>query len=383
MTKKATRNATVFLSTSIISIGVSVLVMFEPYEQNRSSVTVNMAFNIPLTGSFGIYGQTIRDGALMAADDLKTRQSPVKFVLDIQDNLGEPKTALSIFQRQNLKRWDIYVSGVKPQTMAIFDRVVAEKRPYFVWIFDAFTVERYPNVFRTWVNYKYEPQKYFQYIKHKKAKRVSIAIVNMPHTIEEFQKIVIPTLRKQGVQVFYEVYEWDTRQYRDIILKLKSKNPDVYILNGFQENLVGLVRALRTYNLVKDGNVIGSYDLLDAAQVLDANELEGLRVVAPEFNIVENPNRTQWRKRFRQRYGREPLYTDAYSYDMMMIIEDAAKRLRSPLSKDDWIRSLRETNISGVTGRLRFDKGGDLVLSLRIGRYTNGKLTLDESEQKR
>jgi len=364
----------------IIIVATIVGIRFAQKPTPTSEKVVRVAFNIPITGPFGIYGQTIRDGALFALDNLNRQGSGIHLELDIEDNAGVPHTAVTIFQKQTFGKVDVYVSGVKPQTMAIFDRVLEEGYPYFVWIFDAYAVDKYPTVFRTWVNYKYEPDKYFQYINYRKAKRVGIAIVNMPHTLEEFEKIVIPKLKEQGVETFTEIYEWDTKNYKDIIVKLRSHDPDLYILNGFQENLVGLVKALRTYALVADGNVLGSYDLLDAAKVLTAEELEGLRGVAPEFNIAQTPQLTEWKKRFKAKYNRDPLYTDAYAYDMIMIIADAAKRLALPATSEQWIRALMETNIDGITGPLAFDDGGDLILNLKVGHYINGSFKLDESE---
>jgi branched-chain amino acid transport system substrate-binding protein len=369
----------VIVVVAIIFIGKKITQ--PPVPQGGKSVTV--AMNVPITGTFGIYGQTIRDGALMAKDDLTAHGLDIQLNMDIQDNAGTPATATTIFQKQALSPVDIYVSGVKPQTMAIFDRVNEKKLPYFVWIFDASIVGQHPNTFRTWVNYKYEPEKYFQYVNYRKAKKVAIACVNFPHTVQEFNEIVIPKLNSQGVQTNIEIYEFDTKQYRDLILKLSAQKPDLFILNGFQENLVGLVKALRTYNLVQDGNVIGTYDLLDASKILSKEELEGLRVVVPDFNISNMPKLNEWKQRFQSKYGREALYTDAYSYDMIQIIADSAKRLTLPATSDQWIQALRATNIDGITGRLTFDQYKDLKLELRVGQYKGGSLSLDSSEGSR
>ena len=72
--------------------------------------------------------------------------------LDIQDNTGVPNTAVTLLQKQSVDSPDIYVSGVKPQTMAIFDRVAEKGWPYFVWVLDAFITEKHSNIFRTWVD---------------------------------------------------------------------------------------------------------------------------------------------------------------------------------------------------------------------------------------
>ncbi|MGH9240287.1 MAG: ABC transporter substrate-binding protein [Vicinamibacterales bacterium] len=340
--------------------------------------SVRVAMNLPLTGPFGVYGQSIRDGALLAVSELGENGNNLR--LDIEDNAGATNTAITVFQKQSLEKIDVYVSGVKPQTMAIFDRATAAGFPYFVWVFDAFIVERNPTVFRTWVNYKYEAEKYLQYARARKAKHVAIACVNLPHALEEFNDIVIPQLKKEGIDASIEIFDLDSRQHRDVILKLASGKPDLYILNGFQEDLVAFARALRTLNLFSDGNAIGTYDLLDAAKILGGSELEGFRVVAPEFIVQDTPAFRAWSGRFKQKYGREPLYTDAYSYDMISVIADATRRLSAPATSSQWLEAIRRTDAPGVTGRLRFDEGGDLVLALKVGVYRNGALAVDSSE---
>jgi branched-chain amino acid transport system substrate-binding protein len=350
-----------------------------PAADIASSSAVRIAMNLPLTGPFGVYGQSVRDGALLSLADLVAKGTSLN--VDFQDNAGTTNGAISVFQKQSLNRIDVYASGVKPQTMAIFDRATAAGYPYFVWVFDAFIVERAPTVFRAWVNYKYESEKYLQYIRARGAKRVAIACVNLPHTIEEFNDIVIPRLKQEGIEASIEMFDLDTKQHRDIILKLASGKPDLYILNGFQENLVAFVRALRTLNLFSDGNAIGTFDLLDAAKILGRDELEGFRVVAPEFIVQETPAFRAWSTRFAQRFSRPPLYTDAYSYDMISMVADTAGRLTLPAASKQWLDALQKTDIDGVTGRLRFDEGGDLRLNLKVGVYRNGALALDPSER--
>ena len=346
----------------------------EPRLDRGESTAVRVSMNLPITGPFGIYGQTIRDGALLAVADIDQADGEPPLLLDTQDNGGVPATAVTVFQQQMVQSPDIYVSGVKPQTMAVFDQVIAEDLPYFVWIFDAFVTTESPNVFRTWVSYKYEPELYLEYVDRIAATRVSIACVNVPHTLEEFQDIVIPALSQRGVEVDLEIYDASTTDYFNLVQRLSATTPDLYILNGFQENIVGLIRALRTYDLIGPDNVIGTYDVLDAALELTPQELEGIHLVTPAFELISSPALNSWKSRFEDRFRRRPLYTDAYSYDMISLIADAARRLGDDRAPDAWRRALLATDTPGVTGRLRFDADGDLLLDLRLAVFRNGVL---------
>jgi branched-chain amino acid transport system substrate-binding protein len=347
-----------------------------------TATTVKVAANLPMSGALATYGSAVREGASMAVDEMQGDASAPKLEFDWQDNASDPKNAVTIMQKQFLQTPEIYVSGVKPQTMAIIDQVKAKGTPHFVWIFDAFINKNSNNNFRTWVSYKIEPPVYLDYAKRHNAKRVAIVYVQLPHTLEEFNQIVVPGLKKQGATLLVEPYDFGKSDFKDVAVKFKNFKPDLMILNGFQNELVGMVRAMRPLGLMKDGNTLATYDMLDAAKVLGKDELEGVRQVAPTF--VVRPDRaeaTKWNTDFKSKYNKEPLYTHAYAYDMAKIIADAAKRVQQPATSEGWIAALRQTDIQGVTGPLKFDKQGDLITPLEVGVYRNGKLVPDAGAQ--
>jgi branched-chain amino acid transport system substrate-binding protein len=344
----------------------------------RSSVRI--AANLPMTGDLAIYGTAVREGASLAVEDLaRSEPQTPKLKFDWQDNAGEPRTAVSIMQQQYLDPPDIYLSGLKPQTMAIMDQIVARHTPHFIWHLDAFINRAGQNNLRVYVSYKIEPPVYLEYARKRHPQRVAIVYVQVPNTIEEFNQLVIPGLKKQGAKaIFMEPFQIGKKDFKDVALKVANFKPDLIILNGFQPDLVALVRAFRPLNLITDGNTIATYDMLEAATVLGPDEVEGIRVVAPLFLFgPDRENIKQWRERFTATYHKPPLYTHAFAYDMALIIHDAAKRLTLPATSDQWIQALRATDIPGVTGQLRFDSDGDLITALQVGVYRGGKLVAD------
>ncbi len=342
---------------------------------------VNIAFNLPMTGQLAIYGQMVKDGALLALDDLKKEDYPIKLNFDFQDNAGIQSQTVSVMQRQFLKRVDIYVSGVKPQTMAIFDQVVAKRVPYFVWIYDAFICRGHENVFRTWMSFKQEPLKYFEYIKYRKAKRLAVIYPNLPHIDEEFYQILFPKLEKIGISkddILVENFPWEQKDFKSIFAKVNEFQPELIIIVGFYDNLAQMVKTLKAYDMVKEGNIISGYDLVDASTILSPEELEEVRVVTSIFNTRgEQAETKKWKIRFKEKFNKEPLYTHAYAYDMVLMIVEAAKKLKLPATSDEWIEALKSVDTEGVTGKLKFDKDGDLDVQLDVGVYRNGRLKKD------
>jgi ABC-type branched-subunit amino acid transport system substrate-binding protein len=341
-------------------------------QEKKEKESVRIAFNIPLTGELATYGTAIRDGSLFAVDNIYSNDSTIKIICDFQDNASTPKNAVNIFLKQKNESPNVYVSGVKPQTMSIIDQVETLNIPHFTWIFDAFVTEKYKNAFRTWVNYKMEPTKILEYVDRVKAKKIAITYVQLPHTEEEYLDIIIPELKKRDIEYTVEKYNIEKGDFKDIATKFKVYNPDLMIINGFKANLIPLVRNFREYSLFNGSNALFTFDLLDASEELSADLLEGLKLVSPQFETRED--NLQWKDSFKNKFYREPRYTDAYAYDMIFAIYTAYKQSNN---KEEFINNLLSVNFKGITGDVTFDSSGDMVVSLDIAGYKNGRLVYE------
>jgi branched-chain amino acid transport system substrate-binding protein len=374
------KSTTVVVAVVVVVLALLAFLYLRPGALPKSAQQeisqIHVAANVPMTGVLAYYGNAIREGATMAVEDLAQVHDPIKLDVDWQDNGSDPKNAVSIMQQQYLKSVDIYVSGVKPQVMAVKDEISAKGTPHFLFTFDAYVNKTSTNNLRTWPNYKIEPPVYLEYARSRGARRVAIIYVQLPHASEEFNTLVIPGLKKMGISdIDAEPFDLGKKDFKDLAVKIEGFKPDLIMLNGFQADLVGMIRAMRPLGLIKDGNTIFTYDLLDAAKILGPDELEGLHLVAPVFDTRPDREKTrQWRESFKSRYNKTPDYTHAYAYDMISIIDDAAKRLTLPATPQQWIAALRATNADGVTGPLRFDDDGSLMTPVELGVYHNGKL---------
>ena len=349
--------------------------------------TVHIAANLPFTSDFAVYGEPIRDGMMMAIDDLK-KSDPggPQLIIDWQDNAGAPGTAVSVAQKQLFQSPDIYTSGVHPQGMAIKDMIATKGIPHFMWIFDLSLNKNKQglavsnNCFRSWVNLKIEPPVFFDYIKAHKSKRVAITYVRLAGNTEaEYQDLVVPGLNKMGIKdVFLEPFDASQKDFKDIAAKIQNFHPDLIIFSGFQSYEAAIVRAFRPLGLIKDGNTLSSFDLLDTAKTLGKNELEGIRLTVPAFVINSGKEPVKgWIERLQARTHRPPLYTAAYAYDSIMIIHDAAKHLKLPATSQQWIAALHATKLTGITGPLSFDEDGSLNTPIQIAVFRDGKVIPD------
>lgn len=361
------------LLTIAFSLSISLFLCLAAEAETRE---LKVACNLPLTGELATYGVAVQEGVQMAVSE--TASSGVSF--DWQDNQSSGRQTVSALRLQLLANPDIYVSGVRPQTMTIWGDVSKKGLPHFVWIFDRSIRNEARNNFRTFVSFKLEPPLFIKYAQQRKASRVAIVYVQLPHTDEEYQQAIVPGLQSAGIKhLLVEPYDLTRTDFKDLAVKVKAFNPDLIILSGFQGNLVTMIREFHTLRLIKDGNTISVYDMLDAAPLLPKSMVEGIRFSTPSFMLGQaDSSYSTWKARFKEIYKKEPVYTHAYGYDMAKIFFDVKKRLGETWSREQLFSALRETNLQGITGSLRFDGEGDLLTPVELAVFKNGVPSRDD-----
>lgn len=334
--------------------------------------------NVPLTGDLGVYGEYVRDGANMAYSDLKNQYPNVpEFKFDWQDNRGDLKDTVSIFQKQNIEKPDLYISALKPQTSAITEMVTAENIPHFTWILDVLINPNSNNNLRNWVNFKQEAEVFVDYLKDKDFEKIYIVYVNTDAADDEYEGIVRPELVKRGIKnenIKSESFNFDRTDFADIATKVKQFNPDYVIINGFIPHLVSMTKDFRNFGIIKDGNTIASLDMLDTARLLPNWVIEGMVVAAPSYLVNKTEVINDWESRFESTYGRKPSYHDAYAYDMVKVILEAAQNINFPATSKEWINEIRNIQTTGITGQIKFDEDGSSITPMFPAVYRSGKL---------
>ena len=332
--------------------------------EDKVSYDVRIACNVPLVGDLATYGESIRDGILFAKEDIEKQDSTFKIGLDMEDNASDANMALTIFNKQKLMKNNIYVSGVKPQTMSIIDEVEKLNIPHFTWIFDAYVTQKYNNAYRCWVNYRVEAEYIKKYIEEKQAKKVALVYVQLPHTDELVNNILIPYFKNNSIEYYVEPYDSEKTDFKDIAAKVKNYGVDVVYVNGFKFNLIGIAKAFEEYKINTSCNNLYTYDFMDAKEDLNEEIVSHINYIVPSCEVDNGPLKEEWKKRFLSKFKREPRYTDAYAYDMTYAIYKSVKEKTE----------LKNVSFEGITGNVQFDETGDIVTKLYIINIANNEI---------
>lgn len=362
---------------TILCIIVAILATYVIWKNfgKDNAADLKVACNLTITGDFGLYGESIQKGILMAQEDLHDSAiaNDVNVVYDFIDNASDTKNAVTICKRQEMTGFDIYMSGITPQSAAIIPLLEKTGKPHFIWGFAPVLFSKEDNLFRTWVDYPREAECFLNYLnKNPQFIRVACLYPNVESAQTLFNKLFVPKLPSSVSLVFNEAYDVSVTNFKDIVLKMKKEAPDVIFINGMDMHIPNIIKDMAASGMKKEGNMVFTFDLMDAVPKTSPELMEGLIANIPKAEISPSPKRIEWEKRFKEKYGVAPNYTNAYAYDLGIILYHVAlnSKTRKGMSFSDL---LLETDIEGVTGRLRFSPEGLLIGEYVTSIYKNSE----------
>lgn len=358
-----------FRRASAILAGAAAvpLLIFGGPEIARGADQLHIAMNMPLTGPIADAIIPYRNAFLMGLDaGAKEYNVPRNtLVTDIQDNAGEPSQAVSIMQKQFLNPVDVYVSAANAQTAAIADEVDKKNIPHFTFAFEAFLTRGHENRIRTTPNFKVASPLYVKWVEARHTKKLAIVSLNWSSFQQMFGEIVIPEVKKAGVDVMPLWFDMGTKDYNTIALKIADFKPDAIIVDGFAFHIMPMISALRTLDLIHDDNTFAGPDFVELVyNKTPGAEVKGISYITADLGLPEGVKHAAgWTDEFQKQFKMAPGSYAAYGYDTARIIIDAyAKSHKVTVAT---VQSVLP--FDGVAGKITIDKDRDLDGTMGIG----------------
>ncbi|MDX3808983.1 ABC transporter substrate-binding protein [Bosea thiooxidans] len=169
-------------------------------------------------------------------------------------------------------------------------------------------------------------------------------------------------LKELGAEVVLsEAMIPETRDFRPLVTKIKAAGPDgVFLVSHYAESALFMQQLRQADPNLK---VAGTDTLNDPKFIeLAGGAAEG--VVMPTQFLADAPEAIKFSKAYEAKFGKEPNYYSAFTWDAMLIVTSAMKQLVAdgkPLTRQairDQIASAAP--IQGVSGSLKYEGSGDL-----------------------
>jgi branched-chain amino acid transport system substrate-binding protein len=342
----------------------------------------------PVSGPNSHLGKDMENGARMAAEDLaakgiKIGGKPVKFVIQFEDDAGDPKQGTTAAQ----KLVDAKVQGVIghlnsgttiPASKIYYDAGIPQISPAATS--PVYTKQKFNTAFRVVANDNKLGGTLGAYaVKNLGARKIAVIDDRTAYgqgVADEFVKGAKKAL--PGVQVVgKEFTNANATDFNAILTNIKSKNPDLVFFGGMDSVGGPLLRQMKALGI--NAKFMGGDGVCtDALYRLSAGAAaDGVVTCAEAGGVTADlqKNMDEFRARYKKKYGQEVQLYAPYVYDAIMTMADAMQQANSA-EPAKYLPVLAKIKHQGVTGNIEFDHNGDIKDgALTLFTYKGGNKT--------
>lgn len=349
------KNKSIIFAVVIILVIVG-MVVYQGNQKNGPG-TIKVGVIAPLSGQYGAIGESIRDAVILATEGDETIE------VVFEDGQFDPKIAVSAYQKlKNVDNVDVILNVVSPSMSAIQSLVDEDEILTFHltesdYKADDSTFQLMPFSFPIFSVIGKEATDRYD--------RIALVYgdIDIFKTNSEFFKKSVPP-----EEIVHEAKLSANSDLRTEVSKILASNPDSVTVIVDKETGIKLIKTLseqkgdRDIDIICDANlefVVGDYiDALGGSELLEGCISANLPDLATE----------EFKSSFKDKFGYDPMIASDYAYDAITIIKD----LRN-VSREDWTKTVQETDMSGVSGPIAFDENGTRFAASELHIFQDGK----------
>ncbi|CAE6772759.1 Leucine-, isoleucine-, valine-, threonine-, and alanine-binding protein [Paraburkholderia aspalathi] len=334
---------------------------------SAQEVVVKVGVAGPLTGSGAAYGKDIENGVRMAIDEANAEHhtiggKPVKFVMESQDDQGDPRVGVQAAQQLVDDNVSVVVGHFNSGTTLPASKIYAKAGIPMITpaaTNPTITQSGLNTIYRVIATDSQNAGNAGQYAATvTKAKRIAIIDDRTAFgqgEADEFEKAV----KSAGGSIVAREFTNDKAvDFSAQLTAIKSTNPDLVFFGGLDAQAAMLVKRMRQLGM--------KAQFLAGGGVMDANFIRLAGSAADGSSVWEygQPLSTlakgkTFESRFKQKFGTDMLSYAPFAYDATWVAIKAMEAANS-VKPADFNAALKSTNYDGVTGKIGFTQTGDL-----------------------
>lgn len=337
----------------------------------------------PLTGAVAVYGNTCKNGVVMAIDEINSNGGVLGKQLSIEylDEKGDPSEALNAYNRLKSDGVVAVIGDVtsKP-SMAVAEAAAADRMPNVTPTATHPDVTTYgDNIFRVCFLDPFQGKTMAKFASENlSAKKVAV----MYNTSDDYSSGIAAAFKEASESMDMEVTAFEGYGENDVDFKtqltnIAQTNPDVIMLPDYYAKVALIAAQAREVGITctlmgADGwdGVIGTVDA-DNISIIDNSYFCNHYSVQDESEKVQG-----FINNYNEKYGEQPSSFSALGYDAAYILANAIEKAGST-DNEAIIKALSETEYDGITGKMKFDADGNPIKSVSVIKIINGEYTLD------
>jgi branched-chain amino acid transport system substrate-binding protein len=331
-------------------------------------VVVKIGHAAPLTGPQAHLGKDNENGARLAVEDANAKGmeiggAKVKFDLLGEDDQADPKQGTLVAQKLVDAKVNAMVGHLNsgstiPASKIYSDAGIPQVSPSATN--PKYTLQGFKTAFRVMANDVQQGKVLGAYaVQNLGAKKIAIIDDRTAYgqgVADEMEKGV----KANGGQVVGREFTTDkSTDFAAILTKIKAAKPDILFYGGMDAQAGPMAKQMKTLGLttkllMADGGCTTEFHKL-AGDAADGNYCS-----LPGVPLDQMPGGTDFKNRYKARFGTEIQLYAPYAYDAVGVAIDAMKRANS-VEPAKYLPELAKTDgYPGVTAKVQFDEKGDI-----------------------
>lgn len=335
----------------------------------------------PLTGEAESFGKSMKNGILLLQDSINNKGGVngqnLQFIFE-DDKLSAKDGVNSFNKLVNIdKVQSIIGSAASSISLALLPKVNDYKIVMISSISTADDLKGKENDYFFRVvppNYKQGFTAVKFIIEDLKLDKIAILNANDDYGIS-YANSIENNLKEKGITLVYKnSYNAGTKDFKNLLMQIKKTNPQVVILAGIIPETAIIQRQ------AKEANLNCVFISGDGSYSPDLFKIGGSAVEGSYYTVMTMPDDTSaiyasFVKAYNTKFNEKPDMWAAYSYDAALALITAIKKSKEyngTLIKNE----LYNIDIEGVTGRITFDKFGEVQRNYSLFLENNGEFIL-------
>lgn len=345
-----------------------------------------------LTGGTATFGNSALNGAKLAVKEMNAKGGVLgkQVELAIADNKGEPSEATNAMTKVITQDKVVAVTGFTTSSNAIAASTVAESNgiPFITAAatnpkvtVDEKTGEVKKNIFRVCFIDPFQGTVGANFVLNSlKAKKAVILIDNSSDYSKGLAQFFKDAFTKGGGEIVgEEAYLQKDQDFKTILTKIKSSNPDVIYVPGYYEEVGKIIKQARELD-IKAAFVGG--DGWDSPKLLEIAGAPALNntYFTNHYSVEDtSPASKSFVDAYKKEYNETPDAMAVLGYDAANVMMDAIKRANSedPAKIRDALAATKD--FAAVTGKITLNDKHDAVKGAVIIEFKDGKQSYRET----
>lgn len=363
-----------------------VLIFTFGASQSVAADSIKVGIILPLTGKLAKFGEIENKSFLMALDEINAAGgvNGKKIELIIEDTTGKPDVGRSAIEKLITQDKVVMIGGGYSSSVTWASVAVAQqnKVPFLVntGSADKITEQGWNYIFRLNPPVSEYPGGFASFIETVGTDIKTVVILHENSLFgQSGAKQFVPQCEALGLKVLMkEGYEAGAIDFKPLLVKVKSKKPDIIYMISYIMDASLLMRQSKELNLNPKLFVGGAAGFtLPEFHKNAGNASEYVYSATLWTPSVPYPGAKAYYDKFVKKYNTPTEYHGAEAYSAMYVIADVLKRTKS-MKRDDIRTALAETNMSTAFGPVKFISYGKKTnqnkLPTFLVQWINGKL---------